>query len=88
MKQGFILLLTICITGFSAHAQRAQVQLSDPESFTLVVFGDAQSYTRYDQNQPVFELCTAWIAGNSEKLNTQAVLFTGDVIQTNDNIAS
>lgn len=86
MKHNITLLLALCLTAFSAKAQRAEVQLSDPESFSMVVFGDAQSYTRFDQNQPILELCTAWMAGNAQKLNLQAVLFTGDVIQTNDNL--
>lgn len=85
MRRLVILVLGFCIIGI-AKGQRGDVQLSDSGSFTFVVFGDAQSYTRFDQNQPVFELCTAWIAGNAEKLNTQAVLFTGDVVQTNDNL--
>lgn len=86
MKRTIVVLLNLCLSIFCVNAQRAEVQLSDPESFSLVVFGDAQSYTRFDQNQPVFELCTAWIAGNADKLNIQGVLFTGDVIQTNDNL--
>lgn len=86
MKHLSIILLILGITGFPSKAQRAELQLSDPESFSLIVFGDAQSYTRFDQNQPILELCTAWMAGNAERLNLQAVLFTGDVIQTNDNL--
>ena len=85
MKRNCILLLTLFIS-FGARAQRAEVQLSNQESFSMIVFGDAQSYTRFDQNQPVLELCTAWMAGNARKLNLQAVLFTGDVVQTNDNL--
>ena len=85
MKRFYILLFTLCVT-FATKAQRAEVQLSNQESFSMIVFGDAQSYTRFDQNQPILELCTAWMAGNAEKLNLQAVLFTGDVVQTNDNL--
>ena len=60
--------------------------LSNPESFTFVVFGDVQSYTKNSVYQPIYELCTAWVADNVENLNIKAVLFTGDLIQRNENI--
>lgn len=60
--------------------------LSNPESFTFVVFGDVQSYTKNSVYQPIYELCTAWVADNVENLNIKAVLFTGDLVQRNENI--
>ena len=81
--------LIICLLAVFAVAKaqhRADQQtLNNPESFTFVVFGDTQGYTKYDINQPLFELCTLWVADNIEQLNIKAVLFTGDLIEQNEN---
>ncbi len=74
------------LTAAQAQHRADRLQLNNPESFTFVVFGDAQGYTKYDINQPIFELCTAWIADNVEQLNIRAVLFTGDLIEQNENV--
>ena len=73
---------------FTVRAQdRADRQhLTDPGSFTMIVLGDPQGYTKYDINQPLFDLCTAWIADNVEHLNIKAVLCTGDLVEQNENI--
>ena len=72
-----------------AHAQhRADPQrLSQPGGSTLILFGDPQGYIKYDLNQPLFDLCMAWVADNVRPLNIQAVLFTGDMVEQNDNNA-
>ena len=75
--------LSVCI--FGQHRADRQ-NLQNPESFMMVVFGDPQGYTKYDINQPLFELSTAWIADNVSHLNIKAVLFTGDLIEQNENI--
>ena len=81
-----ILCLLAGLTAAKAQHRADRLQLNNPESFTFVVFGDAQGYTKYDINQPIFELCTAWIADNVEQLNIRAVLFTGDLIEQNENV--
>ena len=63
-----------------------QQKLSDPNSFSMVVFGDPQGYTKYDINQPLFEMGTAWIAAHLKPLNIKAVLITGDLVEQNENI--
>lgn len=72
-----------------AHAQhRADPQhLSQPGGSSLILFGDPQGYIKYDLNQPLFDLCMAWVADNIRPLNIQAVLFTGDMVEQNDNNA-
>lgn len=62
-------------------------KLSDPKSTTFILLGDPQGYVKYDVNQPLLDLCTAWIANNIERLNIQAVLCTGDLVEQNENIA-
>ncbi len=83
----FFYLALICSV-FTAQAQHRadRQQLSDPDSFSMILLGDPQGYIKYDINQPLFELCTAWISDNIEHLNIKAVLCTGDLVEQNENI--
>jgi hypothetical protein len=76
------------VAALSAPAQKHAdpQQLADPESFSMILLGDPQGYTKYDINQPFFELCTAWIADNIDRLKIKAVLCTGDLVEQNENI--
>ena len=69
-----------------AQDRADQQHLSDEKSFSMILLGDPQGYTKYDINQPLFDLCTAWIADNVENLNIKAVLCTGDIVEQNENI--
>jgi hypothetical protein len=60
--------------------------LTDPQAFTFILLGDPQGYTKYDVNQPIFDLCTAWIADNIDHLHVKGVLCTGDLVEQNENI--
>lgn len=87
MKQKLILLLAaICFGMLSASAQVYPVRahLSDARSFSMIVLPDPQSYIKFDANQPLFELQTAWIANNMDSLNIKSVLCTGDLVEQND----
>ncbi len=88
MNRKLLLLGAALLAALTAGAQdRADRQeLTDPDSFTMIVLGDPQGYTKYDINQPLFDLCTAWIADNVEHLNIKAVLCTGDLVEQNENI--
>jgi hypothetical protein len=88
MKKFFLLLLLSCCSLLHITGQNRidPQKLNDPESFTIVVFGDVQTYTRRSVHQPIYELCTAWVADNVENLNIKTVLFTGDLVQRNENI--
>lgn len=85
-----LLCLIGCMLGLLSIAQaqdRAdRQQLSDPESFSMILLGDPQGYIKYDINQPLFDLCTAWIADNIDNLHIKAVLCTGDLVEQNENI--
>jgi hypothetical protein len=70
----------------SAQDRADRQHLTDANSFSMILLGDPQGYTKYDINQPLFELCTAWISDNIEQLNIKAVLCTGDVVEQNENI--
>lgn len=87
MKKTF-LLLAVSILAVNAFSQNRadQQHLENEKSFSMIVMGDPQTYTKYDINQPIFELCTAWIADNVDNLNIMAVLCTGDMVEQNENI--
>lgn len=38
-----------------------QQSLTDPGSFSMILLGDPQGYTKYDINQPILDLCMLWI---------------------------
>lgn len=82
-------LLTLCACLAMCHSLIAQVYplrpaLSDERSFTMVVVPDPQSYVKFDANQPLFELQTAWIANSLKSLNIKGVLCTGDLVEQNE----
>lgn len=86
-----ILLLTAAMT-VSAQAPVGEPQipvypsLGDKESFSMIMVPDPQSYVKFAANQPLFELQTAWIAQNAERLNIRAALFTGDMVEQNNKL--
>ena len=55
--------------------------LQDEGSFSMIMVPDPQSYTKFTANQPLFDLQTAWIAQNIDRLNIKAALFTGDMVE-------
>lgn len=59
-------------------------KLTDPNSFSIILLPDPQAYSKFDTNQPAFELMTAWIASQIDNLNIKAVLCTGDLVEQND----
>lgn len=78
------LIATVAYAGAQNRAD--QQKLDDPDSFSMILLGDPQGYMKYDINQPLFELQTAWIADNINNLNIKAVLCTGDLVEQNENI--
>ncbi|MBR2629675.1 MAG: serine/threonine protein phosphatase, partial [Alistipes sp.] len=57
--------------------------LQEEGSFSMILVPDPQSYTKFAANQPLFELQTAWITQNINRLNIKAALFTGDMVEQN-----
>ncbi len=78
-----ILLLFILTINSYSQKQPVSINLTDKNSFSLVIYPDPQSYTKFDVNQPIFELMTAWTAHNTNKLNIKSVLCVGDLVEQN-----
>ena len=54
-------------------------ELEEKGSFSMIMVPDPQCYVKFEANQPLFDLQTAWIAQNIQRLNIKAALFTGDM---------
>lgn len=89
MKKLALVLMIAALTVIAANAQKRadRLNLTDPDATTVILLGDPQGYMKYDYNQPIFDLMTAWIADNVEHLNIEAVLCMGDLVEQNDNNA-
>lgn len=61
-------------------------RLENQESFSMILFGDPQTYVKFTFTQPIFELMTAWTAAHKDVLNIKAALCTGDLVERNDNL--
>lgn len=67
-----------------AQVYPVRAELGNEQSFSMILLPDPQSYIKFDANQPLFELQTAWIANNVERLNIKGVLCTGDLVEQNE----
>lgn len=87
-RKGLLVGLCLLCMSFLAMGQKRadRQQLTDEQSFSMILLGDPQGYIKYDINQPLFDLCTAWIADNIDQLHIKAVLCTGDLVEQNENI--
>ena len=91
-------LLIVCVHAFvsMAFAQRPKGEpqlpvypaLEERASFSMIMVPDPQSYVKFAANQPLFDLQTAWIAQNIDRLNIKAALFTGDMVEQNNKLIS
>ena len=93
MKKILVLILAVC-TISNAIAQKGEPQipvyptLEDENSFSMILVPDPQSYVKFAANQPLFELQTAWITQNINRLKIKAALFTGDMVEQNGKVIS
>ena len=89
MKRSLLLLLSI-YSFVMVFAQDQKVsykpELLNQNSFSWILLPDPQSYIKFDTNQPLFELLTAWTAHNEDHLNIKAVLCTGDLVEQNEHL--
>lgn len=85
-----VVLLAISLLGFSwvvqGQVKADTVDLQNKKGSTIVLFPDVQNYVKFDYNQPILELMTAWVAENKSNLNIQAVFSTGDLVDQNETL--
>ena len=82
-----IVVAILCLTNAVAQQQKYTApSLSDSNSWSIIMLPDPQTYQKFERNQPLFELMTAWISENIEKLNIQLVMCTGDLVEQNEMI--
>lgn len=95
MKKIFSLISLLALAGVAfAQGPKGEPQipvyptLEDENSFSMILVPDPQSYTKFAANQPLFDLQTAWIAQNIDRLNIKAALFTGDMVEQSGKLIS
>lgn len=90
-------LMMSLIAGSAVLTLFAQVRHSEPQipvrptleeerAFSMILIPDPQSQIKFAANQPLFELMTAWVAQNIDRLRIRAALFTGDMVEQNDQL--
>lgn len=86
IKKIYLLFLLTFYISNNAQAQGKYVApaLSKADSWSMILLPDPQTYVKYERNQPLLELMTAWISENISKLNIKLVLCTGDLVEQNE----
>ena len=81
-----VLFFVVFSSGITAqqNAGYKEPALSTSESWSMIMLPDPQTYNKFDFNQPVFELMTAWVARYQDKLNIRMVVCTGDLVEQNN----
>lgn len=79
----FSFFLFLSIGAFSQSDDYQAPEMSDSDSWSMILVPDVQSYVKYERNQGALELMTAWISEQIEPLNIQMVLGTGDLVEHN-----
>ena len=81
-----LFVFAVCMQALYASAQIYPVcaEMTEKNSFTMILIPDPQSYTKFDVNHPLFELQTAWVANCIRSLNIKAALCTGDLVEQNE----
>jgi hypothetical protein len=79
-------LLCLFVLSFGVWAQTPvkAPTLENEKSWTLVVLPDPQTYVKFERNQGILELMTAWVAENIDPLKIRMVLCTGDLVEQNN----
>lgn len=72
--------------GIAQQQKYSPPALSDANSWSIIMLPDPQTYQKFERNQPLFELMTAWISENIDKLKIQLVMCTGDLVEQNEMI--
>ena len=82
----FVLILFLWSRPVVAQEKYAPPKLSSPDSWTMIMIPDPQTYVKFGRNQPILEMMTTWISENIDSLNIKMVLCTGDLVEQNEMI--
>ena len=80
----FFVVVFICARPAKAQETYEPPKLSNPDSWTLILLPDPQTYVKFGRNQGILELMTGWISENIDPLNIKVVLCTGDLVEQNE----
>src|SRR5690606_37912854 len=84
---GLVLFCFISLSFLGGYAQETPykaAQLSSPDSWSMVLLPDPQSYVKFERNQGILGLMPRWIREKIEPLNIGVVLCTGVLVEPND----
>lgn len=68
----------------AAKAKYRAPALQNPQSWTMVIVPDIQTYIKQIENHGILDMMFAWIVRRREEMKIQQVLFTGDLVYFND----
>ncbi len=80
LSYGLLFLSTVSL----AQEKFAPPQLTHPDSWSIILVPDTQTYVKFERNQGILETMTAWISENIDALNIKMVLCTGDLVEQNE----
>lgn len=86
MKKVFLLnflAVSFLLGPVNAQADYQAPTLDAEDSWSLILVPDTQSYVKFERNQPLLDLMTAWISEHIEPLNIKLVLHMGDLVEHN-----
>lgn len=79
----FGILFSVCL---AAQQKYSPPRLTSPDSWTMIMLPDPQTYVKFERNQPILDLMMAWIDENIDSLNIKLVVCTGDLVEHNEMI--
>ena len=85
-KSAIFLFLAISVMLSAATPAKQEFKapaLQNPQSWTMVVVPDIQSYIRRIHCNGILDMMLTWVVNQKRSLNIQQVLFTGDLVYNN-----
>lgn len=84
MKRILVACLGLLFLGHVNAQPPHTFKLSNPDSWSMVIIPDPQSYVKFNRNQPILDLMMQWVKDNADHLNVGLVLCTGDLVEQNN----
>lgn len=81
---GLILITTFSNCLAQEKLKFKQPNLTDSNSWTMVLLPDIQNYVKFQRNQPILDVMMNWIIENKDRMNIEMVMCTGDLVEHDD----